>query len=95
MKASWRDVDAAQLVAAIGGASVTPSGRASGELDASGSIDSIEGWDVDARVALEGRAAGPRSYSGTGEARFRLAAGQWGLDARHRRWATSPRSMSR
>ena len=44
LNASWRGVDAARLVAAIGGASVTPSGRASGEVNASGSTESIEGW---------------------------------------------------
>ena len=32
--ASWRDVDAARLIEAIGGAAVTPTGRATGELTA-------------------------------------------------------------
>ncbi len=84
VEAAWRDVDAARLVTAIGGATVSPSGRASGELKASGSIESIEGWDVVARVALAGGQRGRGRIPAPGEARFRLASGRWGLDARHR-----------
>jgi len=84
VEAAWRDVDAARLVTAIGGATVSPSGRASGELKASGSIESIEGWDVVARVALAGGQLGRGRIPAPGEARFRLASGSWGLDARHR-----------
>ena len=79
----WRAVDAARLVSAISSASVTPAGRASGEIKASGSIDSIDGWDVEARVALEGGQLG----RGRVPAQVRLgsifAAGQWGIEARH------------
>ena len=82
--ASWRDLDAARLLTTIGGASVSPAGRASGELKASGSIESIEGWDVDARVSLAGGQRGRGRIPAPGEARFRLARGQWGVDARHR-----------
>jgi outer membrane protein assembly factor BamA/autotransporter translocation and assembly factor TamB len=81
--ASWRDIDAAQLVTSLSGTSVVPSGRASGELEASGSIDAIEGWNVDARVALAGGRRARGRVPAPGEARFRLAAGEWGLDARH------------
>ena len=84
VEASWRDIDAARLLTSIGDASVSPSGRASGELKASGSIESIEGWDVDARVALAGGQRGRGRIPAPGEARFRLASGRWGLDARHR-----------
>jgi outer membrane protein assembly factor BamA len=83
-KASWRDVDAAELVGAIGVATVTPAGRAAGELTASGSIDSLDDWTVDLRVALEGGRRGPRRIPLPGETQFRLAAKAWGLEARHR-----------
>jgi outer membrane protein assembly factor BamA/autotransporter translocation and assembly factor TamB len=84
VEASWRGVDVARLLTAIGGGSVSPSGQASGELKASGSLESIQGWDVDARVALEGGQRGRGRIPAPGEARFRLASGQWGLDASHR-----------
>ncbi|HEU4687877.1 MAG TPA: translocation/assembly module TamB domain-containing protein, partial [Vicinamibacterales bacterium] len=83
VEASWRDVDAAQIVSAFSDARITPSGRASGELTASGTLESITGWDVDARVALTGGQRGRGRIPVPGESRFRLAAGQWGLDARH------------
>ena len=92
--ASWRDLDAARLLTTIGGASVSPSGRASGELKASGPIESIEGWDVDARVSLAGGQRGRGRIPAPGEARFRLARGQWGLEHVIES-ETSPRSMCR
>ncbi len=84
VEASWRGIDAARLLTTIGGVSVSPSGQASGELKARGSIDSIQGWDVDARVALAGGQRGRGVIPAPGEARFRLASGQWALDASHR-----------
>jgi outer membrane protein assembly factor BamA/autotransporter translocation and assembly factor TamB len=84
VNASWRDIDAAQLVTAFSSAGLTPSGRASGEGSARGSIDSIESWDVDARVALAGGERGRGRIPAPGEARFRFAAGEWALDASHR-----------
>jgi outer membrane protein assembly factor BamA/autotransporter translocation and assembly factor TamB len=83
VEASWRDVEAAQIVSVFSGARVTPSGRATGELTARGSLDSFAGWDVDARVALAGGQRGRGRIPVPGESRFRLSAGQWGLDARH------------
>ena len=83
VKAAWRDVDAAQLVSAISDARISPSGRASGEMTGSGSIDSIDGWSVDARVALVDGQRGRGHIPAPGEARFRLASGAWGLNASH------------
>jgi outer membrane protein assembly factor BamA/autotransporter translocation and assembly factor TamB len=94
VKASWRDIDAARLVAAAGGAAVTPSGRASGDLTASGSIDSLEGWTVDARLGLDGGQRGRGRLPAPGEARFRLAAGEWGLEAHHRVGDVAPVDVS-
>jgi len=82
--ASWRGVDAAGLAGAIGVAAVTPSGQAAGDLTASGSIDSLDDWTVDLRVALEGGRRGPGRIPLPGETRFRLSARAWGLEARHR-----------
>jgi outer membrane protein assembly factor BamA/autotransporter translocation and assembly factor TamB len=83
VQASWNDVDAAQIVSALSNTAVTPSGQISGELTASGLLDSIAGWDVDARIALAGGERGRGRIPAPGETRFRLSAGQWGLDARH------------
>ena len=83
IKAAWRNVDAAQLVSAISDATVTPSGRMSGEATAAGSIGSIEEWNVDARVALGDGLRGRGRVPAPGEARFRLADGTWGLEASH------------
>ena len=82
VEATWRDVDAAEIVSAFSDTRVTPTGRASGELEASGNLDSITGWDVDARVGLAGGQRGRGRIPVPGETRFRLSAGQWGLDAR-------------
>jgi outer membrane protein assembly factor BamA/autotransporter translocation and assembly factor TamB len=84
VEASWRDVDAARLLAAIAGVNVSPSGLAAGEAKASGSIESIQDWDVEARVALSGGGRGRGRIPAPGESRFRLASGQWRLDGRHR-----------
>ena len=92
--ASWRDLDAGRLLTTIGDARVGPSGRASGELKASGAIESIEGWDVDARVSLAGGQRGRGRIPAPGEARFRLARGQWGLEARHRVGDVTPIDVS-
>jgi outer membrane protein assembly factor BamA/autotransporter translocation and assembly factor TamB len=83
IKASWRDVDAAQFVSAISNPSVTPSGRTSGEATAAGSLDSIDEWNVDARVALEDGQRGRGRIPAPGEARFNLTSGTWTLDASH------------
>jgi outer membrane protein assembly factor BamA/autotransporter translocation and assembly factor TamB len=83
VKASWNDIDAAELVTALTGADVAPSGRSSGALAASGAIDAIEAWNVDARVALEGGQRGRGRVPVPGEAHLQLMAGQWGIDARH------------
>jgi autotransporter translocation and assembly factor TamB len=83
VNASWRDVDAARLVAILSAASIVPSGRSSGEIAASGPANALDAWDVDARLnvdrgpSLRGRIPVP------GEARFRLADHQWRLEAKH------------
>jgi len=83
VKASWRDVDAAEFVSAISSASVTPSGRTSGDVTAAGSLDSIDEWNVDARVALEGGQRGRGHIPAPGDARFNLTSGTWTVDASH------------
>jgi outer membrane protein assembly factor BamA/autotransporter translocation and assembly factor TamB len=83
LEASWRDVDVAQIVSGFGDARVTPSGRASGELTANGNLDSITGWDVDARVEMVGGQRGRGRVPVPGESRLRVSAGQWELDSRH------------
>jgi outer membrane protein assembly factor BamA/autotransporter translocation and assembly factor TamB len=84
LDASWQDVSASQLVVAISGSTVTPSGRASGEIKATGSITSIDDWNVEGTVRLTGGARGRGLIAAPGEASFRLAGRQWNLDARHR-----------
>ena len=83
LNGSWQNVDAGQLVTALSRTTIAPSGRASGEIAASGSIDSIEGWDADARLTLDGGQRSRGRIPVPGEARFRFASGQWGLEARH------------
>jgi outer membrane protein assembly factor BamA/autotransporter translocation and assembly factor TamB len=83
IETSWRDIDVARIVSTFSETTVAPSGQASGELTASGQLDSIAGWDADARIALEGGQRGRGRVPVPGEARFRLSAGQWGFDARH------------
>ena len=83
IKASWRDIDAAQLVSAISSASLAPSGRTTGEATATGSLDSIDEWNVEARVALEDGQRGPGRIPAPGEARFHLTSGTWALEASH------------
>ncbi len=83
LNGSWQNVDAGQLVTALSRTTIAPSGRASGEIAASGLIDSIEGWDADARLTLDGGRRSRGRIPVPGEARFRFASGQWGLEARH------------
>ena len=94
LNGSWQNVDAGQLVTALSRATIAPSGRASGEIAASGSIDSIEGWDADARVTLDGGQRARGRIPVPGEARFRFASGQWGLEARHHVGDVTPVDIS-
>ena len=87
--ASWRDVDAARLIDAVGGAAVTPTGRATGELTASGLIDALEHWNAEGRLTLAGGRRGRGRIPAPGETRFRLAERAWELEARHRVGGTS------
>jgi outer membrane protein assembly factor BamA/autotransporter translocation and assembly factor TamB len=83
VKASWRDIDTAQIIAALSDSAVALSGRTQGELTASGSINSIETWNVDARLQLEDGQPERGRLPAPGEAHFHLIAGQWALDGRH------------
>ena len=94
LNGSWQNVDAGQLVTALSRTTIAPSGRASGEIAASGSIDSIEGWDADARVTLDGGQRSRGRIPVPGEARFRFASGQWGLEARHNIGDVTPVDIS-
>ena len=94
LNGSWENVDAGQLVTALSRTTIAPSGRASGEIAASGSIDSIEGWDADARVTLDGGQRARGRMPVPGEARFRVASGQWGLEARHHVGDVTPVDIS-
>lgn len=83
LEASWREVGIEPLVARVATAGVSPTGRASGELAASGSLDGFERWTARAGLRIGQGRNGEGRLSLPGETRLEMADGAWRLNARH------------
>ena len=91
LKASWRDIDAATLTAALAGRVETaPSGTLSGDLSAVGPLAEIARWSADVTLRAGGGVTRRGRVAIPGTTHLQLADGRWRIDARHRAGNTVP-----
>ena len=91
LSASWRDVDAARLTAALAGAlQIAPSGTLAGDVSMSGPLAEPSAWAAEATLRADGGVTGRGRVSIPGDTRLQVSGGRWRIDAHHRVGDTVP-----